>query len=84
VKIDHAFVWEIGSERGERLVRTIIDIAHDLGMRVVAEGIETEAQLAFLRRAGCDYGQGYLIAPPMPAEALPAFMRDFSLKAPVD
>lgn len=81
VKIDHAFVSEIGTDRGERLVRTIIDIAHDLGLEVVAEGIETPAQMAFLRRAGCDYGQGFLIARPMPADELPAFARDYSLEA---
>lgn len=79
VKIDRAFISEIGSERGDRLVRTIIDIAHDLGLDVVAEGIETSAQLDFVRRAGCDYGQGFLIARPMPAAELPGFIRDFRL-----
>lgn len=82
VKIDHAFVADIGTNRGERLVRAIIDIAHDLGLEVVAEGIETAAQLDFLRRAGCDYGQGFLIAHPMPADEFPAFVRDYRLEMP--
>ena len=49
------------------IVRAIIDLGHSLGLEIVAEGVETEAQLAFLRRHGCEHVQGYLIAPPTPA-----------------
>ena len=50
------------------IVRTIIDLARDLSMRVVAEGVETEAQAAALRAMRCDWAQGYLFARPKPVE----------------
>ena len=49
------------------IVRTIIEMAHQLGFTVVAEGVETERQAAFLRQFGCEQAQGFLFAPPMPA-----------------
>ena len=45
------------------MVESTIELAHGLGRRVIAEGIETEAQAAFLRQHGCDYGQGFLFSP---------------------
>jgi EAL domain-containing protein (putative c-di-GMP-specific phosphodiesterase class I) len=51
-------------------VRTIIEMAHTLGFTVVAEGVETEAQAEYLRHHGCEQGQGYLFARPMPAGEL--------------
>lgn len=48
-------------------------MAHKLGLKVVAEGVETEAQRALLAAAGCDYAQGYILGPPMTARALEAF-----------
>ena len=70
VKIDRSFVSRMGT-RGQDsgIVRTIIDLAHDLGMAVVAEGIETEAHAALLRGMRCECGQGFLFAKPMAAEA---------------
>ncbi len=69
LKIDCSFVSRIGAE-GENgsIAAAIIDLAHNLGMQVVAEGIETETQLAFLKARGCDYGQGYLFSRPLTAE----------------
>lgn len=74
VKIDRSFVS--GLERDERdriLVRNVIGLAHDLGYRVVAEGIETETAFGLLKEWGCDEGQGYWIGKPMSAEALAAW-----------
>jgi EAL domain-containing protein (putative c-di-GMP-specific phosphodiesterase class I)/PleD family two-component response regulator len=66
LKIDRSFVREIGHDADDqKLVETIIVIAHLFGCSVVAEGIETEAQLDVLRRLGCDEGQGYLFSPPV-------------------
>jgi EAL domain-containing protein (putative c-di-GMP-specific phosphodiesterase class I) len=56
------------------VVRSAIDMGHGLGLKVVAEGIETEAAAARLREFGCDVGQGYLYAKPMPLEAFEAWL----------
>jgi diguanylate cyclase (GGDEF)-like protein/PAS domain S-box-containing protein len=65
LKIDRSFVNEIGRTHDRvTLVQPIIALAHSLGMEVVAEGVETEEQLAFLRELGCDYVQGYLLGRP--------------------
>lgn len=65
MKIDRSFVYTVG-DNGENseILRTVILLAKNLRMRVVAEGIETESQLALLQQLGCDYGQGFLIAKP--------------------
>jgi len=65
LKIDRSFVSSVG-ESGENseILQTIISLAKNLKMRVVAEGIETEAQLRVLQNLGCDFGQGYLMAKP--------------------
>ena len=69
LKIDRSFVSRVG-ERGENseVLQTVISLAKNLKMRVIAEGIETPAQLAVLQNLGCDYGQGYLLAKPKPRE----------------
>jgi EAL domain-containing protein (putative c-di-GMP-specific phosphodiesterase class I)/GGDEF domain-containing protein len=71
LKIDQSFV--IGATEALQkaaIVQTIIDLAHNFGMTVVAEGIEDAKTLEYLRSAGCDYGQGYYIAKPMPISQL--------------
>lgn len=71
LKIDRSFVQHAHLNRPDELmVRSTIALAHDLGLKVVAEGIEDEACLAFLHAAGCDMAQGYLISRPIPAHAL--------------
>ena len=68
IKIDQAFVRHL--RRGTRdlaLCKAMITMAHALGIQVVAEGVETEEQALLLREAGCDFGQGYLWSPPVPA-----------------
>jgi EAL domain-containing protein (putative c-di-GMP-specific phosphodiesterase class I) len=67
LKIDRSFVLNVGEDgENSEILQTIISLAKNLKMKVIAEGIETESQLALLRNLGCDYGQGYLLAKPMP------------------
>ena len=71
VKIDRSFVMSLESDqRHQALAQTIIAMGHSLGLKVVAEGVETPAQRDFLTRHGCDYLQGYLLGKPAPAHAL--------------
>ena len=71
IKIDRSFVGEIGqSANAESIIRAIIQLGHSLGKLVLAEGVETEAQLAFLRSAECDQAQGFLLGRPQPADVL--------------
>ncbi|WP_312937015.1 putative bifunctional diguanylate cyclase/phosphodiesterase [Pseudomonas sp.] len=71
LKIDRAFVKDLpGDPDAVAIARAIIDLGHALGFRITAEGIETPGQYAFLREAGCDQGQGYLLGRPMPAADL--------------
>ncbi len=69
LKIDRSFVDGMGREReSSAIVHSIIHLGRALGMEVVAEGVETEAQLQALRLAGCSHLQGYYLARPMPEE----------------
>jgi len=75
LKIDMMFIRDLAvSNRDPMIVRSTIDLAHGLGMRVTAEGVDKPATLALLRVMGCDLLQGYHIARPMPADALIAFL----------
>ena len=69
LKIDRSFVSDVGRENDDGTVaRGMIALAHGMGMKVVAEGVETSAQMTFLAKHGCDIVQGYLIAPPLPED----------------
>jgi diguanylate cyclase (GGDEF)-like protein/PAS domain S-box-containing protein len=69
VKLDKSFVEGLGKDAtGTALVRKIIDLCHTLGLEVLAEGIETPEQAAMLKDMGCDLGQGYYFAHPLPSE----------------
>jgi diguanylate cyclase (GGDEF)-like protein/PAS domain S-box-containing protein len=71
LKIDQTFVQNLESSANDDvIVKAIINLGHSLGLKVIAEGVETEGQLARLRRLGCDEVQGNLISPPISAEAL--------------
>ncbi len=71
LKIDQGFVFGMVNDEGDRqIVRSTIDLAHNLGLSVVAEGIETAAALALLKGWGCDQAQGYFIGKPIPADQL--------------
>jgi diguanylate cyclase (GGDEF)-like protein len=70
VKIDRSFIDRLDLEAGRTIVTASIAMAHGLGLRVVAEGVETERQLATLRLAGCDDVQGFLFSRPVTPEAI--------------
>jgi EAL domain-containing protein (putative c-di-GMP-specific phosphodiesterase class I) len=77
MKIDRSFVVDIGVHPGnEAIITAIVDLGHSLGMKVNVEGIETESQLAFLKQAGVDELQGYLMGRPMPADEIAKLLRD--------
>jgi diguanylate cyclase (GGDEF)-like protein len=77
IKIDRSFVSAVGrDEQRSQLVQAMIDLGGTLGLRVVAEGIETPDQLDFLRTIGCEQGQGYLFAKPLGAPELERFLRE--------
>ena len=68
LKIDRAFVSGMEADkRNAAIVRSTIELGHNLGLTVVAEGVETDHELAELRRFGCDSAQGFYFARPMPA-----------------
>jgi len=75
LKIDKSFVRDLTeSSKDLALCKAIILMAHELGMKVVAEGVETPLQRSLLLEAGCDYGQGYLFAQPMSADDFTAYL----------
>jgi EAL domain-containing protein (putative c-di-GMP-specific phosphodiesterase class I) len=71
VKLDANFIKGIIKQGGDRvIVEAVTKLTHDLGLKIVAEGIETDAQLSILKENCCDYGQGYLFGKPVPAKTL--------------
>jgi len=69
LKIDRAFIAGVDADEEKAiLVKSMIDMAHSLNLKVVAEGVECEAEAEFLRQHRCDYGQGYLFGKPVPVE----------------
>ncbi len=74
LKIDRSFISPHGGGEHSEIVRTIIRLARDMGKEVVAEGIETPAQLAQLQTLNCPYGQGYLFSPPQDAAGIAALL----------
>lgn len=77
LKIDRSFVKDIGIDQGDdAIIVSIIGLAHNLGMKSLAEGVETEPQREFLRRHGCDFEQGFLFSHPLPAAELATLLRE--------
>jgi EAL domain-containing protein (putative c-di-GMP-specific phosphodiesterase class I) len=83
VKIDRSFLLQLGHDPHDAtIVGAVVDLAHSLGLDVVAEGIETTEQLAELLRLGCDHVQGFLLARPAPgSELVPLLARGGLLAA---
>ena len=78
LKIDQSFVRDLATDPNDvAIVKTIIAMAHTLGMRVIAEGVETYAQLEFLRRQGCDGSQGYYCSKPLAADDFTELLADW-------
>ena len=86
VKIDSSFVADMERDINDAaLIAAVIGMAHRLGLRVVAEGVETEAQLDHLRHLQCDEVQGYLLSRPVPSEEASALLfSDTPLLTPTD
>lgn len=79
LKLDREFLWELQDmPRVKGVIICVVDLAHVLGMRVVCEGVEQPAHLQFLQEIGCDYGQGYYFAKPLPQQE---FIQRYELPA---
>ena len=82
LKIDRTFVSDIGLDADDTAIAvSIIGLAHNLGMKVIAEGVETPAQRAFLKKHKCDFEQGFLLSRPLPPQALADLLRSNQEKA---
>lgn len=76
LKIDSSFTRDIPGDRdNEAIAAAIIAMAHSLNLEVIAEGVETDKQLMFLRDHGCDKVQGYIVSPPLPGERMKEFLK---------
>ncbi len=81
LKIDKSFIINMTPDSEDiKIVRSTIDLAHNMRLSVVAEGIETKAALDLLKELNCDFGQGYLIGRPMPVEKLNDYLIDWEAK----
>jgi EAL domain-containing protein (putative c-di-GMP-specific phosphodiesterase class I) len=82
LKIDKSFVLNMEKDEGDtKIVRSTIDLGHNMGLRVVAEGIESEAVWRLLAELGCDQGQGYFMSRPIPGDQMIAWLEKW--RAPV-
>ena len=76
LKIDASFIRNLANDAGDQaIVSSTITLAHDLGLTVIAEGVENEQQLAWLQNKGCDEIQGYYFSRPLPADEFTKFLR---------
>ncbi|PPD45381.1 MAG: hypothetical protein CTY15_04735 [Methylocystis sp.] len=79
IKVDRSFINDLLTDPHDRAIaEAVISLGHALKLRVVAEGVETEAQEAFLNERGCDEMQGYLLSRPLEADALLSFVSDYN------
>ncbi len=81
LKIDQSFIRTLSKDKGSKvLVKAIIGLAHNLGMKVIAEGVETAADAEYLRSQGCEYIQGYFFSKPMAIEAATEFVQKWQIR----
>ncbi|MEM6711939.1 MAG: EAL domain-containing protein [Pseudomonadota bacterium] len=78
IKIDQSFVKELDPGEPAVVLGAIVALGHDLGMEIVAEGIEDNQAARTLANLGCEFGQGYLFGRPIPASEVPGFLRDYA------
>lgn len=82
LKIDRSFISRLSmGNKNTEIVQTIVTLAYNLGLDVIAEGIETANQLAQLREFNCKYGQGYLFSRPLDSNALETLINNLSLSS---
>ena len=79
LKIDRSFVKDIGFGGNGTIAKAVIQLAHSLGFKVIAEGVETDVQMAFLRNHGCDAIQGFYFSRPIPADDFAALLEQHKL-----
>ncbi len=84
LKIDQSFVKALDSEVDASIVRAIVSLAHSLQLKVVAEGVETREQLAFLQSIGCDQYQGFHFSEPLPPQQFASLLSDWQRAADAD
>ena len=85
LKIDRSFVLGLaGSASDGEIVRSTVGLGHNLGLSIVAEGVEDESSLAFLKEVGCDIAQGFFIAKPMPAGSIADWATTSTWRIPVE
>jgi EAL domain-containing protein (putative c-di-GMP-specific phosphodiesterase class I) len=76
VKIDRSFIRDITTDTDDKaIIKAIIDMAHNMGLKVIAEGVESNEQLVILRDLQCDEMQGFLFSPPVPVEEAESILR---------
>jgi EAL domain-containing protein (putative c-di-GMP-specific phosphodiesterase class I) len=81
LKIDQSFIRGIGIKKSSlNVIKSMITLAHDLGLEIVAEGIETPSQLEELKKIGCDLAQGYLLSLPLSVDSAETFLRENHMK----
>jgi EAL domain-containing protein (putative c-di-GMP-specific phosphodiesterase class I) len=82
LKVDRSFILDVAEDDEDKtIVRSTIHMAHQMGLRVLAEGVETEAAWRQLRTMGCERAQGFLIAAPLPAREIPAWLATWNQRA---
>jgi EAL domain-containing protein (putative c-di-GMP-specific phosphodiesterase class I) len=85
LKIDRSFVLGLANSSSDgEIVRSTVGLGHNLGLTIVAEGVEDESSLTFLRDVGCDIAQGFFIARPMPADTLTNWATTSTWRIPVE
>jgi EAL domain-containing protein (putative c-di-GMP-specific phosphodiesterase class I) len=82
VKIDRSFVMDMADDASNaKIVHSIVELAHNLGLKVAAEGVESAAGWELLHKLACDTAQGYYMSRPLPAEALRAWLQESAFGA---